>query len=103
MNKTNPYYCENGPQSATTIKHIWNREDDRWMYIEYNKNNQIIGLNFMQGDDYDFFKHQFTKPDENLTAYFKEVKIQFSIEFAEVSDYEFVNKCMWTYFAAHNN
>ena len=29
----------------------------------------------MQGDDYDFFKHQFTKPDENLTAYFKEVKI----------------------------
>ena len=85
--------------TATKISHIWSEEHDRWIYIEYNEQRKIIGLNFMQGDDYIFFKEGFAVTDDRLTSFFGEMKLYFPIELASVSRLEFINKVMGTYFA----
>ena len=38
------------------VVHQFNEENDRWIYIEYSKTNKLLGLNFMQGDDYELFQ-----------------------------------------------
>ena len=78
--------------TATKISHIWSEEYDRWIYIEYNEQRKIIGLNFMQGDDYIFFKEHFAVTDNKLTSFFSEMKHQFPVELASVPRLEFINK-----------
>ena len=39
------------------VEHVWSEKEDRWLYIEYNEQRKVIGLNFMQGDDYDDLKN----------------------------------------------
>ena len=84
--------------TATKISHIWSEEHDRWIYIEYNEERKIIGLNFMQGDDYPFFKEHYAVTDGKLTKFFGEMKQTFPVELASVSRLEFINKVMWTFF-----
>jgi len=97
MNKNEPFPTTEYP---TTIKHQWNEEHDRWMYIEYNEQQKIIGLNYMQGDDYKFFKDNFTESDEGLTEFYNEMKQIFPVELASVTCLEFINKVMWSYSSA---
>ena len=89
--------------TATKISHIWSEEHDRWIYIEYNEQRKIIGLNFMQGDDYEFFKDHFAESDRGLTDFYKEMLYTFPIECASVDTMQFINKCMWTYHSALAN
>lgn len=84
--------------TATKISHIWSEEYDRWIYIEYNEQRKIIGLNFMQGDDYIFFKENFAVTDDKLTRFFDEMKSTFPIELVSVSRLEFINKVMGAFF-----
>ena len=79
------------------VEHIWIEEEDRWMYIEYNEQRNIIGLNFMQGDEYDYFKRKWCHNDQGLTEFYHQMLYTFSIEQASVSTIEFINKCMWAY------
>ena len=43
------------------VEHVWCESDDRWVYLEYNKQRKIIGMNFMQGDFYEGFKRDWCK------------------------------------------
>lgn len=44
---------------------------DRLIYIEYGDENEVVGLNYMQGaDDYDHFK-PFMKNDPDILEFFK--------------------------------
>lgn len=52
------------------VEHIWNEKEDRWIYIEYNEQYRIIGLNFMQGDDYEYFKKNWCYNDQGLMEYY---------------------------------
>tara|TARA_R110001606_G_scaffold169056_2_gene313917 strand:- start:414 stop:680 length:267 start_codon:yes stop_codon:yes gene_type:complete len=54
------------------VEHIWCESDDRWVYLERNGQNKVIGLNFMQGDEYDYFKTKWCESDESLTKFYKE-------------------------------
>ena len=38
------------------VVHQWCDDNDRWMYIEYDRDGKVMGLNFMQGDEYECFK-----------------------------------------------
>ena len=38
------------------VEHIWCDSNDRWIYLEYNEQNKICGMNFMQGDYYKGFR-----------------------------------------------
>lgn len=82
------------------VKHIWDEDNDRWMYLEYNMVHKIIGLNFMQGDEYDCFKKSWCISDEGLTHFYHQMRCTFEIEEKSVNTVEFINKCMWSYHCA---
>ncbi len=87
-------------KEVTQVKHVWCESDDRWVYIEYNSINKIIGLNFMQGDDYDDFKRQWCLNNASLFEFWEEMLYTFPIERASVNTLEFINKVMWAYHSA---
>jgi hypothetical protein len=82
------------------VVHEWSEKEDRWLYIEYNAQRKIIGLNFMQGDDYDYFKKCWCHNDHGLTDFYEAMLYTFPIEKASVSTIEFINKCMWAFHTA---
>lgn len=82
------------------VEHRWSGESDRWMYIEYNQQGKIVGLNFMQGDEYQLFKKSWCVSDRGLTEFYQRQKYTFPIEFEAVDSLTFVNSCMWAYHAA---
>ena len=82
------------------VEHIWCEDDDRWIYLEYNKQRKIVGMNFMQGDEYDCFKKDWCKSDEGLTEFYESMLYTFPIEKASVSTLSFINKCMWAFHTA---
>ena len=82
------------------VEHIWCSSDDRWVHIEYCDQRKIIGLNFMQGDEYGLFKRDWCHSDEGLTEFYEQMLGTFSIEAASVSRLTFINKCMWAFHSA---
>ena len=61
------------------VVHRWNEESDRWMYIEYNQQGKIVGLNYMQGDEYQLFKKHWCVSDMGLTEFYQEQKVSESL------------------------
>ena len=82
------------------VEHVWCEDDDRWIYLEYNKQRKIIGMNFMQGDFYEGFKKDWCKIDSGLTEFYNSMLYTFPIEKVSVSTLSFINKCMWTFHTA---
>lgn len=82
------------------IEHIWCGDDDRWIYLEYNEINKIVGMNFMQGWNYESFKKSWCETDKGLTEFYKSMLYTFPIEKASVNTLEFINKCMWAFHVA---
>ena len=79
------------------VEHVWCEDNDRWIYLEYNKQRKIIGMNFMQGDSYESFKKDWCNNDQGLTEFYNYMLYTFTIEKASVSTLSFINKCMWTF------
>ena len=79
------------------VEHIWNAENDRWIYLEKNEQMKIIGINFMQGHDYTHFKDFWCTNRTPLLKFYKRMLYTFPIEEKSVDTIEFINKCMWTY------
>lgn len=78
----------------------WYEKDDRWVYIEYDDQRKIIGLNFAQGDDYQYFKLRYACNDQGLMDFYNTMVYTFPIEKASVNTLEFINKVMWSYHLA---
>ena len=82
------------------VVHEWCEKDDRWVYIEYNNQRKIIGLNFMQGDEYEYFKEKWAHNNEALMAFYTAMLYTFPIEKASCNTLEFINKVMWAFHEA---
>lgn len=82
------------------VEHVWNKSNDRWVYIEYNAVSEIIGLNFMQGDEYECFKKSWCHNDQGLMEFYNLMLHMFSVEKASVTTLSFINKCMWSFHSA---
>jgi len=82
------------------VEHVWNKSNDRWVYIEYNAASEIIGLNFMQGDEYECFKKSWCHNDQGLMEFYNLMLHMFSAEKASVTTLSFINKCMWSFHSA---
>ena len=52
------------------ITHQFCKSDDRWVLIERDLNGEIVGLNFMQGDNLELFKEQWNESDPGLLKFF---------------------------------
>lgn len=84
---------------ANKVVHQWCEKNDRWVYIEYD-GDQIIGLNFMQGDEYEYFKEKWAHNNEALVDFYNIMLYTFPIEKASCSTLEFINKVMWAFHEA---
>ncbi len=80
------------------VVHQWCDDNDRWMYIEYNRDGKVMGLNFMQGDEYEIFKQVYCENNEHLFEFYEEMLDTFTIDKASINTVQFINKCMWAFF-----
>ena len=83
-------------EKVVKVEHILDESNDRWIYIEYNRRDDIIGINFMFGaGDYDQFKRDFCFKDDAMTASY--LKMCKTFESERYSRFEFLSKCIWVY------
>ena len=73
---------------------VWCPSDDRYILI-IRLNDEIIGLNFMQGDELDDFKEQYSDIDYDLTDYYNAVEPYLDTRNDEVGK---INAAIWAYF-----
>ena len=90
-------------KNITKIEHRWCEKDDRWVYIAYDKESKICGLNFMQGDEYELFQKNWGNTDKELTNFYLEMRDIMHVEFVSSDKIGFINKCIWAYVVARNN
>jgi len=87
-------------QELDKVVHQWCDDNDRWMYIEYDRDGMVMGLNFMQGDEYECFKKSWCVSDKGMTAFYKQMLYTFATEQKNVPEHCFINSCMWAYHSA---
>jgi hypothetical protein len=87
-------------QELDKVVHQWCDDNDRWMYIEYDRDGKVMGLNFMQGDEYECFKKSWCVSDVGMTAFYKQMLYTFAYEQKNVPEHCFINSCMWAYHSA---
>jgi hypothetical protein len=85
---------EETTRQVSRVEHVFHEMADRWIYLEYDADNQLMGVNFMQGDDYEDFKELWAYGDKGLTKYCRAMKIIFPTEKASVSELNFISRCM---------
>ena len=93
------------------VNHIWHQPSDRWIYIEKHEDGWL-GLNFMQGDEYELFKEDFCVEDRALSTFFDEMKndeLPFDLQrplmsyispIEENGDVEYIDKIIWIFLKA---
>ena len=76
---------------------IYCPSNDRIVLV-VKEGNEVVGLNYMQGDDLDYFKHSFLYIDTELTDFFN------AIEPYLVRDNELdnINAAIWAHFEFRN-
>ena len=55
------------------VEHIWHEQSDRWIYIERYASG-YLGLNCMQGDDYEYFKKNWGEIDRGMSEFYSTMK-----------------------------
>ena len=76
---------------------VWCSDDDRYILI-IKENNEIVGLNYCQGDDFEFFKDNFNGIDEELTDFFKAIEPYLVHE----DEVDRINAAIWANFEYRN-
>ena len=78
---------------------VWCPGDDRYILI-VKEDDRIIGLNFMQGDELDVFKRDFSNIDYDLTDFFNAVELYLNHD--EYNQIDRINAAIWAYFEYRN-
>lgn len=76
---------------------VWCNDDDRYILI-IRSNDEVIGLNYMQGDELDIFKRDFSDIDYELTDFFNAVE-PYLIHDNQVDR---INAAIWAHFEYRN-
>ena len=71
---------------------IFSHENDRYILIK-KENGKIIGLNFMQGDDFEYFVKHYMYIDRDLTNFYRAVS-----KFIDLpNEYDLINEVIWAW------
>ena len=73
------------------VEHIWYPESDRWIYIERYESG-YLGLNFMQGDEYEYFKKNWGEMNRAMSEFYDCMKTDLIKLRVEMSELEFIDK-----------
>ena len=84
------------------VEHIWNEKSDRWLYVERNIASEIIGVNFMQGNDYNYFKQHGGITHVRLTRFHNYMGGAFKLEANNHMQVTFLNMCIDAYLKARS-
>jgi hypothetical protein len=76
----------------------WCKDDDRYVLV-VREHDEIVGLNYMQGDDWELFESDYTSIDENLTKFYNCIKGMLN----GATEIDRINQAIWAYFAYENN
>ena len=76
---------------------VWCDQDDRYVYIE-KEQDDIVGLNFMQGDELEHFKDHYCDVDQGLTMFYNAVSVYLGGE----SELDRINQAIWAYVEYRN-
>ena len=77
---------------------VWCENDDRYVLI-VRENDEIIGLNFMQGDELELFKEAYSMIDEDLTDFYNAIEPYLRHPQTEIGK---INAAIWVYFEYRN-
>jgi hypothetical protein len=77
---------------------VWCEGDDRFILI-IKENDEIIGLNYMQGDELDVFKADFMYIDDELTDFYHSIEPYLDERNDEVGK---INAAIWAHFEYRN-
>jgi len=72
---------------------VWCNDEDRYVLI-IKENNEVIGLNYMQGDELDLLKEQYDYIDYELTDFYNAVKDRLS----GYCELDRINQAIWAHF-----
>ena len=72
---------------------VWSENNDRYILI-IKENDEIVGLNFMQGDELDVFKRDFMYVDEELTDFYNAIEPYLDGRNDEISK---INAAIWSF------
>ena len=76
---------------------IFSHENDRYILIK-KENDKIIGLNFCQGDDFEYFVEHYMDIDHDLTNFYHVVS-----KFIDLpNEYDLINEVIWAWFRYKN-
>jgi len=84
------------------VEHIWHEQSDRWIYIERYASG-YLGLNCMQGDDYEYFKKNWGEIDKGMSEFYSAMKSELIAIRAQMGELEFIDKVMWIYLESRMN
>ena len=73
---------------------VWCNDDDRYILI-VKEDDEIVGLNYMQGDELDIFKGDFMYIDEELTDFYNSIEPYLDARNDEVGK---INAAIWAHF-----
>ena len=76
---------------------VWSAGDDRYIMIR-KEHDVIIGLNFMQGDEFELFVEHYMDIDHDLTKFYNAILPYLS----GGSELDYINEAIWAYFAYKN-
>ena len=74
------------------IQHVRIESCDRWIYIK-EIGGEIVGLNFCQGDDYEYFKQDHLKNDNAILDTYNTLKNNFKLD----DTIKNINAAIWTH------
>lgn len=76
----------------------WCKDDDRYVLV-VRENGDVVGLNYMQGDDLEYFESNFSKIDKGLTRFYSSIKSALN----GYNEIDRINQAIWAHFAYENN
>ena len=84
-------------QIKQSTEFVWSSEDDRYIMV-MKEDNEIIGLNYCQGDEFEYFVEHFTDIDHPLTDFYNSIKYYLTGE----TELDRVNQAIWAHFDYKN-
>lgn len=85
------------------VEHRYSKEDDRWVYMEFNEHGDLRGLNYCQGDDYEFFMKYYASSDPVLLEFYNDAYSTLKTYLREdISEFELINTILWLSWDARN-
>ena len=78
---------------------VWCGNDDRYVLI-LRSNDELIGLNWMQGDDLELFKEHYSDVDTDLTNFYNAIEPYLGPE--DIREIDRINAAIWAFFEYRN-